>query len=373
MRVLIVPDKFKGTSSARAVAQAMAEGVRSAAPEAEIEVRPMADGGDGTIEALLAAAGGHTEDFEVTGPLGEPVRAPVAFLDDGRCCVEMALASGLVLVEEGSRDALAATCRGTGELIRSAVRGGARGSEILVGIGGSASTDGGTGAAAAVGWRFLDARGRALPPGGRALRHLARIDDGGVVPELRGRSIIGVSDVDNPLLGPRGAARVFAPQKGAGPEQVEALEEGLANLAARIREDLGRDVAQLEGAGACGGIGAGLVAFFGARLGPGFETIAELTGLASRIQSADLVLTGEGRLDAQTLGGKVPAGVARVAADAGVPCAAVAGELDLDGEALRDAGFTAAVGLVDAVGRERAFRDTSDAVAEVTRRLVSAE
>jgi glycerate 2-kinase len=371
VRVVVAPDKFKGTLSARHVADAMASGVRSVFPDAVVDVLPMADGGDGTIDALLAAKGGRLESFDVTGPLGSNVEAPVAFLNDGSCVVEMASASGLVLVPEQERNARAATSRGTGELIKCALDRSNEGAVILVGIGGSASTDGGAGAATAVGWRFLDRHGKELPQGGEHLTSLHRIDPDSVFASVTSHAVVGISDVDNPLLGERGAARVFAPQKGATPRDVEVLEEALGTLSSRIEMDLGIDVRAVNSAGACGGMGAGILAFFSGRLAPGFETIQSITGLRDLIAGADLVVTGEGRLDEQSLGGKAPIGVARIAAGAGVPCIAVAGEIALDEEALQDCGLRAALDLMGAVGARRAYEDTSSAVSDATERLVS--
>jgi glycerate 2-kinase len=367
VRIVIVPDKFKGSLPAPAVADAMARGARAARPEAEIVARPLADGGEGTVEALVSAVGGRIEHVTVTGPLGEPVEASFAALNDGRFALEVSAGSGLALINEN--DAMRATSRGAGELIRAVLERHSAAS-ILVGLGGSASTDGGTGAASALGWRFLDARGRDLPPGGGPLTSLARIDSDGVARSLLRADITGVHDVDNPLTGARGSARVFAPQKGASPSEVEVLEEGLENLAGRVRADLGLDVAQVPGAGAAGGIGAGLVAFFDASLGSGFDVVAEATGLQALIETSDLVITGEGKLDDQSLGGKTPVGVARLALEAGVPCVVVAGEVSIEAKEAASAGFAATASLVDRVGAGRALRDTSAAISEATAALV---
>jgi glycerate 2-kinase len=240
----------------------------------------------------------------------------------------------------------------------------------MIGVGGSASTDGGTGAARALGWRFLDSGGADLDLGGDLLRHLARIDASGVHPALRATSVVAACDVDNPLLGELGAARVFAPQKGATRDEVERLEEGLSVLSERIRADLGIDVASMPGAGAGGGSGAGLVAFCGAKLGRGFDVIADAGGLAKEIDQSDFVLTGEGRLDEQSLGGKTPVGVAHLARERGVRCFAVAGEVPLDPGALKGEGFAAAASLTEAVGATRAFEDPVDAVAKATAALL---
>jgi glycerate 2-kinase len=221
-----------------------------------------------------------------------------------------------------------------------------------------------------VGWRFLDADGGELPPGGGSLRHLARIDNSGVRPEVTAAAFVGACDVDNPLLGDSGAARVFAPQKSASPEEVEILEEGLATLATRIKEDLRKDVARLAGSGAAGGTGAGLHAFFGAELGTGFEVVAEATNLRDEIDEADLVMTGEGSLDDQSLGGKGPIGVARIARDFEIPCYAVAGEVSADPGALKRQGILGSASLIEAVGKERAFADPAGSIVVATKALL---
>jgi len=365
MRVLIAPDKFKGTLTAVEVARAMRTGVLRALPNASVELCPVADGGDGTAETLFEALGGTRSSVVVSGPLGAPVDAPLYLLDDGRVVIEMAQASGLALLE-GERDSLRASSFGTGELLGAALERLSGDGEILVAIGGSASTDGGTGAARARGWRFLDAAGRELEPGGGVLPDLASIES---PDEMHSAMIRGVSDVENPLLGPSGAARVFAPQKGASPAEVEVLERGLGVLAERIAEDLGVDVASIPGAGAAGGMGAGLVAFFGGVLEPGFEAIADAVALAAALGRADVVLTGEGSLDEQSLAGKAPIGVSRMAADAGVPCLAIAGRVDLEESRLAEAGVSEAVDLVTASGERRALCEPAAAVADAAAAL----
>ena len=327
-------------------------------PAAAFSLRPMADGGDGTLDALMTARGGRTHDVAVTHPLGAVLNASFGVFSDGHACIEMARASGLQLTGSAERDPLSASSLGTGELIVHALSHDPP--SLIVGIGGSASSDGGTGAATALGWRFLDSSGAELPPGGGALVDLARI----VPPEngIPSVPIIGACDVDAPLVGPVGAARRFAPQKGATPGDVERLEAGLANLAERIRVDLGSDVASLPGAGAGGGMGAGLVAFFGAELRPGFDVVAAASDLAADIAGATLVLTGEGRLDDQSLAGKVPVGVGRLALKARVPCIAIAGDLQLERRQLRANGIEIGVGIVQTGGGELGERDPAGAI-----------
>lgn len=365
---MIAPDKFKGTLTALQVAEAIARGARAAFPAAAMDLRPMADGGEGTLEALLVGVGGRARTVDVGGPLGGSAEAEIAWLNDGRAGIEMAQSAGLALVDARTRPALDASSRGTGEAIRAALEAGAK--DIVVGVGGSASTDGGTGAAAALGWRFLDAQGRDLPPGGGALRNLSRVDDSRVIADLGAVSIVAACDVDNPLLGDRGAARAFGPQKGATLEDVDVLEQSMSVLAERIAVDLGIEVADLEGAGSGGGLGAGLVAFFGARLGSGFDIVAEATGLGSAIRRSDLVITGEGRLDQSSLGGKAPIGVAQLAAQADVRCMAVAGEVWLDPSELRKNGIKDAASLLEKVGRQRSLEDPAGSIAEVTNKLL---
>ena len=371
MLILIAPDKFKETLTASEVAHAIAAGVGRVCPTAEVAIHPVGDGGEGTLEALMAAIGGRTETVKVPGPLGEPIGAPLGLLDDGRMALEVAAASGLTLVPRDRRDAMRASSRGTGELILAGLHE-TDGTTAIVGIGGSASTDGGTGAASAAGWRFLDASGSELPPGGGALIDLARIDGAGVDPRLRACSIAGATDIDNPLYGERGAARVFGPQKGASDEQVAILDEGLANLAERVERDLGGDpgLSHSAGAGAAGGLGFGLAAFFGAELKSGFGVVAEATALAPAVAGADLVITGEGRLDAGSLGGKAPIGVARLARAAGVRCFAVVGVAEVGPEHLRGEGIEEVASLVETVGQDRALNDTAAALSDTAEALL---
>lgn len=342
VRVVVAPNAFKGCLSARQAAEAIARGVKAAGAEAVLA--PVADGGDGTLDALVAGVGGSVMGTIARGPLGLPVRAHVGILADGTGVVEMAQASGITLVPAGERDPMRASSYGTGELVRAALA--RRPARILMALGGSATVDGGTGIARALGLRFMDAEGRPLPDGGGALERLARIDNTKLDPRVTATPFVVASDVTNPLLGPEGAARVFGPQKGASPEQVEALERGLDRLSERLMADLGADVADRAGAGAAGGTGAMLMAL-GASLRPGVEVVLEALRFAERLNGADLVITGEGKLDRQTLGGKAPVGVARAAAEAGVPCAAIVGASELD---VSDAGFASVRSLVDHFG-----------------------
>lgn len=363
VRVLVAPDKFKGTLSAEQAARAIASGWRRERPDDEIDLAPMADGGDGTLDALVAALGGEIRRARVSGPLGDPVEAAFGLVEaaGGRTgIVELARASGLQLVAESRRDALRASTWGTGQLLLAAAREGI--AEALVCIGGSATTDGGAGLASALGVRFLDASGEPIGDGGAGLLSLERVDVTGLAPEVRSLRVTVASDVDNPLVGPRGAAHVYSPQKGASLDDVLLLDRALAHYAAVIHRDLGIDVRNLPGAGAAGGTGAGLIAFLGAHLRPGVEVVMEALGLSERIRRADLVLTGEGRLDESSLYGKVPAGVMAEARTAGRPVAILCGvaEVHPDGVWVGS--------LVEAVGQERALGEARWALEDLAAR-----
>lgn len=326
MRIVVAPDSYKGSVSALEVANAMARGIRKVIPDAEVCKVPIADGGEGTVEALVAATGGRLETSEVTGPLGERVRAQWGILGDGRTAViEMAAASGLPLVPPERRDPRLATTLGTGELIRAALDAGLR--RIIIGIGGSATNDGGVGMARALGAHFLDARGDELAEGGATLARLAKIDLSGLDRRFREAELIVACDVDNPLCGPRGASAVFGPQKGATPALVAQLDAALARFAECARQATGRDVAGAAGAGAAGGLGAGLMFFTPAQLRPGVEIVLGAVGFAELARGADFVITGEGRTDFQTAYGKAPVGVAKAAKQFGVPVFCLSGGL----------------------------------------------
>ncbi len=350
VRIVIAPDKFKGSLPAADVALAVAAGVKDVLPDAQVALFPMADGGEGSLDALVRGARERLRYEVVSGPLAEPVRAPFALLDHATAALEMAAASGLSLIDEPERDAFRATSRGTGELLLHAADAIPRATahaQIIVGVGGSASSDGGVGAASAIGWRFLDRLGQELPPGGGSLRALASIDGTRVSRVVERCSIVGACDVDNPLVGPDGAAAVFAPQKGASAGEVGLLSEGLATLAERISSELGIHLGDAPHAGAGGGFGAGLIAFFGGVLRPGARLVADQIGLTDEIQRADLVITGEGRVDATSARGKTPRAVAEIAARASVACWIVAGEITLPHEALAAWGIGQTVALVD--------------------------
>jgi glycerate 2-kinase len=369
MRIVVAPDSYKGSASALRVAEAMERGARAVFPAAEVVKIPIADGGEGTVEALVAATGGRIEHRTVTGPLGEPVRAHWGVLGDGRTAVvEMAAASGLPLVPEGRRDPRITTTRGTGELMRAALEAGLR--KLVVGIGGSATNDGGAGMARALGVRFLDAAGNDLPEGGAALARLARIDLAGLDPRVASAEIVVACDVDNPLTGPRGASAIYGPQKGATAEAVAELDAALGHYAEVARAATGRDVAPVPGAGAAGGLGAGLLLFTPARLRPGVAIVLEATRFGERIQGVDLVLTGEGRTDFQTSMGKAPAGVAAEAKKHGVPVVCLAGALGDGAEEVLSRGIDALASAVPGpMALEEAMARGPELVEAATARL----
>jgi len=347
MRIIVAPDSFKGSVSALGVAQAMERGIHAVFPEAEVLKVPIADGGEGTVEALVAATGGRLEHTGVPGPLGGPVLAAWGVLGDGRTAViEMAAASGLPLVPMAQRDPRITSTEGTGRLVQAALDAGLR--KLVIGIGGSATNDGGTGLARALGVRFLDAEGAPLPPGGAALARLERIDLSGLDPRLRETEIMVACDVDNPLCGPRGASAVYGPQKGATPEMVRELDLALGVYARVAAAATGRDVAGLPGAGAAGGLGAGLLWFTPARLRPGVQIVLEATGFEAMMAGTDLVLTGEGRTDAQTAMGKAPVGVAAVAQRHGVPVVCLSGGLIAGADDVLACGIDALASIVPA-------------------------
>jgi len=326
MRIVVAPDSYKGSVSAIGVADAIERGIHAVFPEAEVRKVPIADGGEGTVEALVSATRGRFFRTQVPGPLGEPVTATWGVLGDGvTAVIEMAAASGLPLVPRDRRDPRVTSTAGTGHLIKAALDAGL--DKLVIGIGGSATNDGGTGMARALGVRFLDAEGRPLPEGGGALARLKTIDLSGLDPRLATASILVACDVDNPLCGPRGASAIYGPQKGASPEAVRELDHALGVLAQVAAAATGRDVALRPGAGAAGGLGAGLMWFTPALLRPGVEIVLEATGFEELVKGAALVITGEGRTDAQTAMGKAPVGVAAVARRHRVPVVCLSGGL----------------------------------------------
>ena len=344
MKIIIAPDSFKDSLSAAGVAQAIAAGLAQVWPDAHLVQCPMADGGEGTVDAVLAACNGELRRQTVRGPLGGTVEARWGWLADSHTAIiEMAEASGLQLVAPGQRDACSSTTYGTGELIRAALDSGAQ--RIILAIGGSATNDGGAGAMQALGVQLLDGESQPLPPGGLALARLSRISLETLDPRLAQVRFEIAADVNNPLCGPHGASAIFGPQKGASPEQVAQLDAALGHFADHCAQVLPNDVRDQPGSGAAGGLGFAAKAFLGAQFRPGVEVVAELVGLDEAVRGADLVITGEGRFDAQTLRGKTPFGVARIAQRHGVPVIVIAGTLGDGYEQMYAHGVDAAFAL----------------------------
>lgn len=349
MRIAIAPNAFRGSLTALDAVACITAGLERSALAArgnlELIPMPLADGGDGTLDILLRGLGGERIWRTVTGPDGEPVCAPFGVLGDGRTAViEMAHASGIELIPPARRNPLHTTTYGTGELIGAALDRGCR--HLVIGIGGSATNDGGAGCMQALGARLTDESGAPIPPGGGGLARLASIEANALRQRLEGVEVTVLCDVTNPLIGPNGASHVFGPQKGADPDMVRVLDANLTRYADIIRRDLGLDVAELPGGGAAGGFGAGLVAFLGARLAPGGATLIDLLGYEAHLARADLVITGEGKLDAQTEGGKAVQRIAEAATRAGVPVIAFAGKVDADADSLNGIGIRAAWSIV---------------------------
>ena len=369
MRVVVAPDSYKGSVSAVGVAAALERGVLRVFPQAEVRKIPIADGGEGTVEALVTATGGQMKQERVRGPLGEVVDACWGILGDGKTAViEMAAASGLPLVPPDRRDPRITTTYGTGELIRTALDEGLR--RIIIGIGGSATNDGGTGMAQALGAKFLAADGTELPPGGGALAQLKTIDLSGLDPRLTETEITVACDVDNPLCGQRGAAAVFGPQKGATPAMVAELDAALGHFAGCARAATGRNVADLAGAGAAGGLGAGLLFFTPAKLRPGVEIVLEAVKFAEVVKDAAFVITGEGRTDFQTAYGKAPVGVAKVAKQFGVPVFCISGGLGDGADDVLAQGIDAVMSICSRpLSLDECMRDGAALIEEAAARL----
>lgn len=345
MKILIVPDSFKESLTARQAARAIAEGFRAVVPLADLVELPAGDGGEGTAEALVSARAGEWFCETATGPLGDPVPARWAMLADGRTAIiECAAASGLCLIPPQARDASLTTTRGTGELITKALDRGAR--QFVIALGGSATNDAGAGMLQALGARFLDADGQELPPGGGALANLRRIDLDALDPRLAEVRFRVACDVDNPLIGEHGASATFGPQKGADPAMVSYLDGCLERFAEVAFNTTGRRLVDLPGAGAAGGLGAAFLGFFNAELRPGIDIVLETLEFDRHLEGADLVITGEGCLDGQTMRGKTPVGVSRRAKAAGVPVLALAGAVNEGAEALFDQGIVAVHSIV---------------------------
>lgn len=371
-KVILVPDSFKGTMTSAEVCSIMAEQVRAFFPGAEVVSLPVADGGEGSVTAFLAAVGGQKATVSVCGPCGEPMEAAYGLLTDGRTAVvEMAACAGLPLVGENRRPDRTTTY-GVGQLMADALARGCR--RLILCLGGSATNDFGAGAAAALGVRFLDREGRAFVPVGGTLSDINSIDLSQVLPQVCETELTVMCDIDNPLYGAQGAAFVFAPQKGADAEMTAFLDRQLRAVSETVKRELGRDVSALPGAGAAGGMGGGMAAFFGAQLRPGIETVLDVTGFDTHLSGADFVFSGEGRLDAQSLRGKVVSGVARRCKRAGVPLIAVVGDIGAGAEELYAQGLTAAfstnrIAADLSVLRPRCRQDLRAAMGDILRLL----
>ena len=343
MKIVIAPDSFKESLSAPDVARAIARGVKNAMPNANTICLPMADGGEGTVEAVLGATNCERRTHVVQNANGQPISASWAWFADRTAVIEMATAAGLEHIPRDQRNPMNASSFGVGELILQALDAGAR--HLVLGLGGSATNDAGAGMMQALGLRMLDRNGNLLAPGGAALANCVRIETDGLDSRLSRVDVTIASDVNNPLCGPSGASAVFGPQKGASPAQVKQLDEALSCFANACQQALGKDMRNQPGSGAAGGLGFAAHAFMRTRFRPGVEVIAEISGLAKAIQGASLVITGEGRMDAQTLHGKTPMGVAKLAQAAGVPVIAIAGSLGQGYQALYPIGISAAFSI----------------------------
>jgi len=338
MKIVVAPDSFKGSLTAVEVADAIEQGIREIFPEAEIVKIPMADGGDGTVQCLVTATGGKILKEKVTGPLGDEVLASYGILGDKKTAViEMAEASGLTLVPENKRNPLITTTYGTGQLIKAALDQGCR--KMIVGIGGSATNDGGAGMVQALGVKLLDKDEEELGFGGGELKKVFRIDTKYLDNRLSETKVLVASDVSNPLCGPKGASWIYGPQKGATPEVIKELDESLAHFAEIVKRDLNKDVKDIPGAGAAGGLGASLMAFLDAELRPGIDIVIEIVKLERAIKGADLVITGEGKIDSQTIYGKAPIGVAKIAQKYNIPVIAVAAIIGDDADIVHQYGI----------------------------------
>jgi glycerate kinase len=370
MKILIAPDKFKGTLNAEEVAKAMAEGIRSFNQEIEAIQFPLADGGDGTASILNYHFKGRFIRMNVHDPLFKIIEAGYGYAERIKTAViEMSAASGLRLVPEEKQNPLFTTTFGTGEMIRDAIGRGAQ--RIILGIGGSATNDAGIGMAAALGYIFLDRSGTELKPVGESLEAIYSIKDSNLLFRTSEIEVHIACDVDNPLYGKNGAAYIYGPQKGADPDTVKKLDKGLRHFARIVREKYGKDISRLPGAGAAGGMGAGAVVFLNARLRSGIELVMDITGFEQQLKTADLILTGEGKIDKQTFQGKVIYGVTRLAGKYNIPVLAVCGDTELSARQLKKHGIIESRSLVNHFGsREQALKNTGTGIIEITKILI---
>ena len=370
MKIIIAPQSFKGSLKAHEAAGAMEKGVKAAIKDCEIVLLPIADGGEGTVRAMVTATGGKIFTTEVHGPLGDKVKADWGILGDGNTAViEMAAASGLNLVPKGKLNPLAASTYGTGELIVAALESGCR--KIIIGLGDSATVDGGAGMAQALGIKLLDEDNNPISPGGAGLARLRHIDVSGRHPSIAGCDIICACDVTNPLYGVNGTAYIYSPQKGATPDMVKQLDAALRNFADVVRQELGLEVGEMPGAGAAGGVGAGLVAFLNASLQRGIDIVCDSIGFDKHLMGSDLVLTGEGRIDHQTAYGKTVAGIAGRAKAVGIPVIAITGELGEGYQEVYDCGIDAVVSILPGcMERDEAMKNAEELLQAATERAM---
>ena len=370
MKILISPDKFKGSLSAVEVAEAIEQGIRRVIPGAEIIKFPLADGGDGTVSLLTRHFKGRFIQINVHGPLFNNIEAEYGFVESIKTAfIEMSSASGLSLLVEKHHNPLLTTTLGTGEMIADAVRKGAK--RIILGIGGSATNDAGIGMACALGYRFFDINGKELDPLGENLQLIRSIDDSELLFKPSEINVLVACDVDNPLYGKKGAAYVYGPQKGATPEMVVKLDKGLKNFARIVMAKYGKDVNHMPGSGAAGGLGAGSVAFIDASLRPGIDLCMEITGFEKQLSSADLIITGEGKLDNQTFHGKVIDGVTRLAGKNNIPVLAICGDIKVNSRELKKHGILRSASLVNHFGSvDYAIKNAGIGITEVSRILL---
>jgi glycerate kinase len=375
MKIVVAPDSFKGSLTALQAAEAIEQGLRRVFPDAVIKKTPMADGGEGTVQSLVDATGGQLLVEQVAAPLGDEIEAEYGILGDRTTAViEMAAASGLTLVPRKQRNPLVTTTYGTGQLIKAALDRGCR--KLIIGIGGSATNDGGAGMAEALGAKLLTSDGKPIPPGGGGLSALNMIDLSELDSRLAATTTVVACDVDNPLTGTNGAAHVYGPQKGATPQMVETLDANLAHFASVVQRDTGKVVGEIPGAGAAGGLGAGLIAFLDAELKSGVEIVIGAVQLEKQLESATLVVTGEGEINFQTVFGKTPVGVAKLAKRYGIPVIAIAGSIAEGAEEVHEAGIDAIINIVPAPmplesAVENAFELTVDAAARAARLILT--
>ena len=371
MNIVIASDSFKGSMNTGEAASKIEEGVRRVFPEAEISLIPIADGGEGTASTMIGCLGGQMKTVEVMSPLGKKINASYGVLPCGSAVVEMAAASGLTLELEFKRDIMTATTYGTGQLIKAALEAGCH--KIYVAIGGSATNDGGIGMAQALGIQFLQECGREVGFGGGALRDIKKIDMSRRNPFVEQAEITVMCDVDNPLYGPKGAAIVYGPQKGATPEQIEELDYGLRHLGRLVHQQLGRDISQIPGTGGAGGLGFGLMAFMNARLCPGIELMLDIANFDEKIKKADLIITGEGQIDRQSVYGKVPTGIAQRAKIYNVPVIAVVGSIGEGAETVYQHGIrTISSATSSPMSVQEAMKDAYKLVPDAAERVMRA-